>query len=154
MKLRLGLFTLLALVGCLNASPSGDEAKVSTVDQEVQSCTSSCDPPAYNGVPVSCTSNVVCVSQTEGVGCLADDQTTVNVTYCAPIVCGDHVCTRPYENATGCPGDCAWCGDGICTAPGETTSTCPEDCGCPTGQAACCGDGICYPFIVCNKHLC
>jgi hypothetical protein len=87
MKFRFGLITLLVLAGCLNSAPQVDEANVSTVDQEVQTCTSSCDPPSYNGVQVSCTSNVVCISQSNGVGCLNDDQTTVSITYCAPIAC-------------------------------------------------------------------
>ena len=131
MKFRFGLITLLALSGCVNSAPRVDEANVSTVDQEVQTCTSSCDPPTYNGVPVSCTSNVVCISQSNGVGCLNDDQTTVSITYCIPIGCGDGVCTRPYEDAQSCPSEC-----------------------CPAGQSDCCGDGLCHPPLVCERIGC
>jgi hypothetical protein len=132
MKPRLSLITLLALAGCVDAAPASDEPNVSTLDQELQSCTASCDAPTYNGVSVSCTSNIVCVSESNGVGCLDDDQTTVNIVYCQPLVCGDGVCTRPYEDA----------------------QSCSLDCGCPTGQAACCDDGLCHPLFVCTKDLC
>jgi len=132
MNFRFGLITLSVLAGCLNSAPRVDEANVSTIDQEVQTCTSSCDAPTYNGVPVSCTSNVVCISQAEGVGCLNDDQTTVAITYCAPLRCGDFVCTRPYEDVQSCPGDCP----------------------CPAGERNCCGDGICHPFLVCERMGC
>jgi hypothetical protein len=67
-----------------------------------------------------------------GVGCLNDDQTTVAITYCHRLECGDGVCTRPYENV----------------------QICPQDCPCPAGQTDCCGDGLCHPFIVCDRIGC
>lgn len=70
------------------------------------------------------------------------------------MVCGDHVCTAPYESSANCAVDCGICGDRVCV-PGENQSNCPFDCGCPIqGQVDCCNDGTCHPFFVCTKTEC
>lgn len=148
MKLRFTLLALVALAGCLSGAP-GDEATVSTTDQEVQSCSSQCLAPTYNGVPVSCTSNTSCIGNPEAAYCLNDDGSYF-IAACQPRACGDHVCTRPYEDVTSCPADCATCGDFVCT-PGEE-SWCFQDClVCPAGQGDCCHTGVCTSFQLCSK---
>jgi hypothetical protein len=122
MKFGLGLITMLTIAGCLDAGPPGDEAQVSTIDQGLQSCYSTCDRPTYNGVAVGCTSATFCISAPEAAYCQQPD--------------GSYYTAACTAAPTG-----PYCGDGSCNG-GETYSSCPGDCP-PPGPV--CGDGICAP---------
>src|SRR5689334_18316825 len=102
----------VAFAACFDPGTATDEAVVSTTEQGLSTCWSSCDPPNYNGVPVSCTSNIYCISAPEAAYCLQDDGSYLAAD-CAPAPpCGDGVCEG--NEAQTCPGDCNYCGDGIC----------------------------------------
>lgn len=68
-------------------------------------------------------------------------------------VCGDGVCSAPWENQFNCANDCANypnCGNGICEPQyGENPQTCPVDCRGPI-----CGNGICERNLGENERNC
>jgi hypothetical protein len=125
----------VALYGCF--TPDSDtiaEEKLATAEQQIVVCSSSCDPPTYNGSPVACASNSYCYSDAGGAYCL-DNSGNWASALCTPnIPCGNGVCDSG-ENPGNCPQDCQSCGNGACDY-GETAWTCPSDCNF-------CGDGIC-----------
>jgi hypothetical protein len=118
---------MITLAGCVDTSVSAtDGLKVSTAEQGLSTCSSSCDPPAYNGVPVSCSSNEFCFSDAGGVYCGYGGDLAAS--YCTEIMCPNGTC-EPGENSDNCPADCPPpppCGDGYC-APDEH-DTCQADC--------------------------
>ncbi len=136
------LLALAVLVTLLSACMSDDpealraDLETSVATQELSVCSSSCDPPTYNGVPVSCASNYGCYSDPAGAYCWQGSYWQ-NV-YCtpAPPPCGNGVCDAG-ENTDNCPSDCPPCGNGICN-DNENAWSCPNDCNI-------CGDGICGP---------
>ena len=127
-----------ALAGCF--TPESDaitDEKLATAEQQIVVCSSSCDPPTYNGSPVACASNSYCFSDAAGAYCLDNNGNWASAT-CAlgggGVPCGNGVC-GPGEDPGNCPQDCISCGNGVCDY-GDTSWNCPSDC--PT-----CGDGIC-----------
>jgi hypothetical protein len=44
-------------------------------------------------------------------------------------ICGDGICSLPWERLSSCPVDCAICGDGTCSFPFEDYGGCSVDCG-------------------------
>lgn len=127
----LGVIAAAVFAGCLNpdVSTAGD-GNVSTAQQELTTCTSSCNPPTYNGVPVSCTSGSSCTSSPGGVSCLQNDGSWAT-TSCTPSVCGDAYCDAGERASGACPADCPVC---------------------PVGKVDCCGDGtVCLQWMVCSK---
>ena len=134
MKLLFCTMVMITFAGCVEPAVStADEPKVSTVEQGLSLCSSTCDPPTYNGVAVGCSSNSYCISAPEAAYCLQDDGSWYTA-----------ACATPPP-----------CGDGICSS-GEDHWSCPEDCGaCPAGTADCCGDGtICIRPALCWKFSC
>lgn len=127
----LGAIAAAMFAGCLDpsASTAGD-GNVSTAQQEVTTCTSTCNPPTYNGISVSCMSNSTCTSSPGGVSCLQDDGSWATTS-----------CTLSV------------CGDGFCDAGERAAGTCPADCPvCPAGTVDCCGDGsVCVSPVLCRK---
>ncbi len=128
---------LASFAACMSDDPEALRADLETsvATQELSVCASSCDPPTYSGVPVSCASNYGCYSDAGGAYCW-QGYYWQNV-YCAPAPqpCGNGVCD-PGETYTTCPADCPSCGDGTC-ASNESVNNCQQDC------AGTCGDGIC-----------
>src|SRR5512140_3764105 len=127
MKSLLCAMIMVTFAGCLETDTlTTDEVNVSTTEQGLSTCTTSCDRPTYNGIPVSCTSEFYCISAPEAAYCLQADGTYA-AAYCATgPVCGDGICDTG-ESQT-CPSDCGpVCGNGICER-GELRS-CPDDCG-------------------------
>jgi hypothetical protein len=133
MKGFLWAMALVAVVGCLDTGVSTtSDPKVSTAEQADSTCSSTCDPPTYNGVPVSCTTSDTCISDANGVDCRYTNY-WIHIS-CQPYVpCGNGVCD-PGETPENCPADCNWCGNGVCNG-NETYQSCPSDCPC--------GDGFC-----------
>jgi hypothetical protein len=85
-------------------------------------------------------SGPVQITQTNCGNALCEPSTGENVTTCAKDckVCGDMICSSPYESKSNCF-DCAVCGDNLCTT-GETAENCSLDCGPPPPV---CGNDVC-----------
>lgn len=115
--------------GCLMSDGEPEQLDVASLEQALQTCTATCDPPTWNGVPVSCSSSIYCVAYAAGVYC--DTGGTPITKSCS--ACGNGAC-EAGESSWSCPGDCG-CGNGICGA-GESPCGCVEDC-------SVCGDSIC-----------
>jgi hypothetical protein len=127
------------LVGCFNPEDEPREEKYATTAQELVVCSSSCDPPTYNGSPVACASNTYCFSDAGGAYCLNGDGSWQVAACTTGVYCGDGICNG-NEDWTTC-GDCSppiYCGDGICNG-NEDWTTCGD---CPPPQPFC-GDGVC-----------
>lgn len=128
---------LTVLASCL--TPSDPEApadlETSSFKQELSVCTSTCDRPTYNGVPVSCASNYGCYGGSDGVICGPYWQFIPCEPDTPPSPCGNGTCEPSLgENTSSCSADC-YCGNGTCDS-GESAYSCEQDCGF-------CGDGYC-----------
>lgn len=135
MKLLFCTMVMIGFAGCVEpAASTADESKVSTVEQGLSLCSSTCDPPTYNGVAVGCASNTYCISAPEAAYCLQDNGSWYTAA-CAtgPVVrCGDGTCSAGEDHGS-CPADCGpVCGDGICEV--SEHGWCNSDCWwwCPT----------------------
>lgn len=133
------VLAILFIASCMTTEddPRRAELETSTVSQELSVCSSSCDPPTYDGNPVACASNYGCYSDAGGAYCWTGWYW--NEVYCVPggNPCGNGICeTWAGESSWNCQQDCGPpCGDGICS-PGEN---CPQDC----GSGPQCGNGVC-----------
>lgn len=116
-----------------------EELETTSFSQELSVCSSSCDPPTYNGQPVSCASNYTCYSDQAGAYCWTGWYWYE--VHCTPAtLCPNGTCdTGAGESSWSCPQDCGPpCGDGICNGS-ENSSSCPQDC----GGGPQCGNGVC-----------
>jgi hypothetical protein len=151
MKAFLCIIALVSLNACVLPEGELDDFDVESREQELQTCTATCEYPTYNGVPVSCSTNIYCLAYANGVYC--DTGGTPITKMCS--TCGNGACNTGEtpsscaidcgcgnglcdngETIYSCPNDCSYCGDGYCD-PGEYSWSCPEDCG------PYCGDGLC-----------
>ena len=149
MKALLCIVSLVSLNACLLEAGDVDDLDVASTEQALQTCTATCAWPAWNGVPVSCSTNIYCVAYSNGVycdtggtpiakTCSACGNGTCNAgetpASCAvDCGCGNGICDNG-ESLWSCPYDCSYCGDGYCYA-GESSWSCSSDCWC--------GDGLC-----------
>ncbi len=129
----LAVTALLAiLASCLTETDEQRRAELETSSftQELSACASSCDPPLYNGVPVSCASNAGCYGGPDGVACGPSWQFIA----CEPAsACGNEICEDGLgEDSSSCPSDC-FCGNGTCDS-GEQPNTCYD---CNDGMPGC-----------------
>lgn len=120
---------LIPLPACMLAEGDIDALDVASTAQALQTCTASCDLPAWNGVPVSCSSSIYCVAYTNGVYC--DTGGTPIIMTCS--ACGNGSCNAG-ETAASCAMDCG-CGNGSCGLD-ESPCGCAWDC-------SVCGDNVC-----------
>jgi hypothetical protein len=75
------LVSFVSLHGCMVAESDLSEMGVDTTEQALQTCTAACDPPLWNGVPVSCTASVYCVAGSGHVYC--DSSTSTTTVHCS-----------------------------------------------------------------------
>jgi hypothetical protein len=133
MRSFLWALALATIVGCLDTSVStDDQPHVSVAKQALSTCTSDCDPPIYDGNPVSCATPDFCMSDANGVDCRYFNY-SIHIS-CQPNLCGNDICDAG-ETFESCPADCT-CGNGTCD-DGEIAHTCPTEC------RPVCGDGYC-----------
>jgi hypothetical protein len=110
---------LLGLAACATEiAQDGEETQVSETTQELSVCISTCDPPTYDGVLVSCSSNNSCFSSSDGAYCLQDSG------YWQSVKCRLAVPPPPPPPPTG-----PVCGNGICEGgEGVPQCDCVQDC--------------------------
>lgn len=69
-RITLSCFSIICLAGCApDPGDTLDEDAVGEIAQQIQTCTVTCDPPTYDGNPVSCTSSISCTAEGDHVVC-------------------------------------------------------------------------------------
>ncbi len=93
-------------LGCVASIDDAGPENISSVEQALNTCTSSCDPPTYDGNPVSCTAQTTCSAYAGYIVC--DGMPT----YCKKAATRCRIGQMPTCTDTDTSGCDAMCGEG------------------------------------------